>query len=82
MTTALIAEDEPLLAAEIREELERLWPELDVCAIVHDGHAALREIEPASTAGAVPRRADAGTHGDRRRARDWHARARRLHHCV
>lgn len=45
MTTALIAEDEPLLAAEIREELQRLWPELVVCASVHDGHEALREIE-------------------------------------
>jgi DNA-binding LytR/AlgR family response regulator len=45
MTTALIAEDEPLLAAEIREELGRLWPELVICATVHDGHEALREIE-------------------------------------
>jgi DNA-binding LytR/AlgR family response regulator len=45
MTTALIAEDEPLLAAEIREELGRLWPELEICAVVHDGHAALREID-------------------------------------
>jgi len=45
MTIALIAEDEPLLAAEIREELGRLWPELAICAIVHDGHAALREID-------------------------------------
>ena len=45
MTTALIAEDEPLLAAEIQEELARLWPELVICATVHDGHEALREIE-------------------------------------
>ena len=45
MTTALIAEDEPVLAAEIREELARLWPELTICATVHDGHAALREID-------------------------------------
>ena len=45
MTTALIAEDEPVLAAEIREELGRLWPELEICAIVHDGHEALREID-------------------------------------
>jgi DNA-binding LytR/AlgR family response regulator len=45
MTAALIAEDEPLLATEIREELARLWPELAVCAVVHDGHEALREIE-------------------------------------
>jgi DNA-binding LytR/AlgR family response regulator len=45
MTTALIAEDEPLLAAEIREELARLWPELEICAIVNDGHEALHEID-------------------------------------
>ena len=51
MTTALIAEDEPLLAAEIREELARLWPELAICATVHDGHEALREIDRSSTAG-------------------------------
>lgn len=45
MTTALIAEDEPLLADEIREELARVWPDLDVCAVAHDGHAALQAIE-------------------------------------
>jgi DNA-binding LytR/AlgR family response regulator len=45
MPIALIAEDEPLLAAELREELDRLWPELAICAVVHDGHAALRAIE-------------------------------------
>jgi len=45
MTTALIAEDEPLLAAEIQEELARLWPELVVCATARDGYEALREIE-------------------------------------
>ena len=45
MTTALIAEDEPLLSAEIREELARLWPDLVVCAIAHDGHEALRLID-------------------------------------
>ena len=43
--TALIAEDEPLLAGEIRDELARAWPELDVCAVVHDGHAAVAAIE-------------------------------------
>jgi DNA-binding LytR/AlgR family response regulator len=45
MTNALIAEDEPLLAAEIQEELGRLWPDLRICAVVKDGHEALREIE-------------------------------------
>lgn len=45
MTRALIAEDEALLAAELREELARVWPELEVCALAHDGHAAYRAIE-------------------------------------
>ena len=45
MTTALIAEDEPVLAAEFCDELARLWPELSICAVVHDGAAALRALE-------------------------------------
>jgi DNA-binding LytR/AlgR family response regulator len=45
MTTALIAEDEPLLAAEIGEELGRLWPDLVICAVAHDGHEALRAFD-------------------------------------
>jgi len=45
MTTALIVEDEPHLAAELREEVSRLWPELTLLESVHDGVAALREIE-------------------------------------
>ena len=31
--TALIAEDEPLLAAHLRQELLRLWPQAEVCAV-------------------------------------------------
>jgi DNA-binding LytR/AlgR family response regulator len=42
---ALIAEDEPLLAAEIREELARAWPALDIVAITHDGHATIAAAE-------------------------------------
>jgi DNA-binding LytR/AlgR family response regulator len=38
---AVIAEDEPLLAAELREELARVWPALHIAAVVHDGPAAL-----------------------------------------
>jgi DNA-binding LytR/AlgR family response regulator len=45
MPVALIAEDEPVLAAELSEELARLWPDLVICAVVHDGVAALRAIE-------------------------------------
>ena len=42
---ALIAEDEPALRAEVRQALERLWPELDICAEVDDGLEASRVIE-------------------------------------
>lgn len=39
--TALIAEDERLLAKGLARELGRLWPELQMAAIVHDGEAAV-----------------------------------------
>src|SRR5262249_12456670 len=42
---ALIAEDEPLLRGELREMLAELWPELDACADVGDGAAALRALD-------------------------------------
>jgi DNA-binding LytR/AlgR family response regulator len=42
---AVIAEDEPLLRAELRESLAKLWPELHVCAEAEDGVRALRAIE-------------------------------------
>ena len=41
--TALIAEDEPLLAANLRAELARLWPELRIVASVGHGHAAVEQ---------------------------------------
>ena len=40
---ALIAEDEPLLAAALQAELARLWPELQLLASVGDGHSALAQ---------------------------------------
>ena len=40
MPTALIAEDEPLLAAALQAELARLWPELQIVATVADGLSA------------------------------------------
>ena len=45
MIKALIAEDEPLLAAELRDELVHVWPALEVCALAADGYTALRAIE-------------------------------------
>jgi DNA-binding LytR/AlgR family response regulator len=40
--TALIAEDEPLLAAALQAELARTWPELNVLAVVGDGVSAVQ----------------------------------------
>jgi DNA-binding LytR/AlgR family response regulator len=39
--TALIAEDEPLLAEGLRQELAVLWPELQIAATVGDGASAI-----------------------------------------
>lgn len=41
LRTALIAEDEPLLAAHLRAELAQTWPELSVVAVVANGLQAL-----------------------------------------
>ncbi|WPH12435.1 LytR/AlgR family response regulator transcription factor [Variovorax paradoxus] len=41
--TALIAEDEPLLAQALKAELAAAWPELQVLAIAGDGRSAVRE---------------------------------------
>ncbi len=42
--TAIIAEDEPILRAQLKSKLARLWPELAVVAEVGDGQAALEAI--------------------------------------
>lgn len=41
--TALIAEDEPLLAQALQAELARTWPELQIVASVGDGASAVRQ---------------------------------------
>ena len=41
--TALIAEDEPLLAAALQQMLAQAWPGLEVQACVGDGHAAVQQ---------------------------------------
>ena len=43
--TALIAEDEPLLAKELANQLAALWPELKIVAVAPNGLAALALIE-------------------------------------
>ncbi|GAB3257656.1 LytR/AlgR family response regulator transcription factor [Chitinimonas naiadis] len=42
--TAIIAEDEPILRAQLKSKLNRLWPELEILADVGDGEAALEVI--------------------------------------
>ncbi len=44
MTTAVIAEDETLLAETLAELLGKVWPELRIAAIAPDGEAALAAI--------------------------------------
>jgi len=41
--TALIAEDEPLLAAALQAELALAWPELQIAAVVSDGASAVQQ---------------------------------------
>jgi len=45
MTTAVIAEDEPQLRAELKEHLLRLWPGLVIAAEAEDGVEALDALE-------------------------------------
>jgi DNA-binding LytR/AlgR family response regulator len=42
---AVIAEEEPLLAAGLRDALAALWPSLRICALVEDGVHAVRALE-------------------------------------
>jgi DNA-binding LytR/AlgR family response regulator len=44
-TTAVIAEDEPILRSEMRDALAELWPELEICAEAGDGIAATRALQ-------------------------------------
>ena len=43
--TAVIAEDEPILRAQLKAKLAKLWPELVIVADVGDGEAALEAID-------------------------------------
>jgi len=43
--TAVLAEDEPLLADELADLLQALWPQLEIVARVGDGVAALNAID-------------------------------------
>lgn len=46
---AIIADDEINLAQDLQRRLKKLWPELEIAAVLHDGFAAeqaLNEIKP------------------------------------
>jgi DNA-binding LytR/AlgR family response regulator len=45
MPTALIADDEPIMRAALRDQLGALWPELQIIEEAGDGPEALRKIE-------------------------------------
>jgi DNA-binding LytR/AlgR family response regulator len=45
MPTAILAEDESILRAQLEGKLRKLWPELDIIASVEDGAAALEALE-------------------------------------
>jgi DNA-binding LytR/AlgR family response regulator len=45
MPTAILAEDEPILRAQLEAKLKKLWPELEIIASVEDGAAALEALE-------------------------------------
>jgi DNA-binding LytR/AlgR family response regulator len=45
MPSAILAEDEPVLRAELREALSALWPELNIVAETSDGVETLRSIQ-------------------------------------
>ncbi len=42
--TAILAEDEPILRAQLKTKLGKVWPELQIVADVGDGEAALEAI--------------------------------------
>ena len=62
---AVIAEDEPLLRAGLRDALGRLWPELAICAEAEDGIEALHALDAALARHPVSRHPDAGHVGAR-----------------
>jgi DNA-binding LytR/AlgR family response regulator len=45
MTTAVIAEDEPLMRAQLKRKLAEAWPELEVVAEAENGALALEALE-------------------------------------
>jgi DNA-binding LytR/AlgR family response regulator len=60
---ALIAEDEPRLREQLAERLAKLWPELEVCAMVGDGHRSRAGARSISAKYPLPGYSDARPSG-------------------
>jgi DNA-binding LytR/AlgR family response regulator len=45
MTTAIIAEDEPLMRAQLKRKLAEVWPDLEIVAEAENGALALEALE-------------------------------------
>src|SRR5215213_2440337 len=41
MTTAMIAEDEPMMRAQLKGRLAQAWPELEIVGVAQNGEEAL-----------------------------------------
>ena len=76
--TALIAEDEPLLAEHLRAELARMWPELQVIAMAAHGQAAVDQalaLKPAICFLDIRMPGLSGLEAAAALAEDWNAEA-------
>ena len=69
MTTALIAEDEPLLRAQLKARLAEAWPELEIVAEAANGDEALEQARVAAAGHRFPRHPHAGALRPRGRPR-------------
>ena len=69
LTTALIAEDEPMLRAQLKARLAEAWPELALVGEAENGGEALALIEAHAPGHRVPRHPHAGAE----RASTWRA---------
>lgn len=76
--TALIAEDEPLLAEGLKAELARAWPELQIAAMVGDGQSAVEQalaLQPAVCFLDIRMPGQSGLEAAQALAEDWPASA-------
>ncbi len=69
MTTALIAEDEPMMRAQLRGRLTQAWPELEIVAEAGNGEEAIALAERKAARHRLSRYQNAGAVGPRCRPR-------------